>query len=775
MAAEVAVPRAEPSHVEHRISEQGREALRAAVNRAAGAGHAEVGTPHMLVALLDTAEVGALLASTGFTAVGLREEAEALLARLPAPPDEPGGAGSGAPGTAPRMSVAVASEEAAGGEVSPVRLLAGLAAGDDPVGRLLRAMDLTRQRLLSGQAGREVIRSPYAQDLTLRAGEGRLDRIVGRAAESRRLVEILSRRDGGNALLVGERGAGKSALIAGLAHRVEAGEVPAALRGVRLVALDLAAMPDGELDRIMAAARRGGAIGLLDEAATRLQVDAEDAPEEVREAERAVTRLEIERFALLAEDDAASRARLAELDRRLADAQEGERALRARWYHARDDRDRSADLRRRAEDVRAEAERAQRDGDLETAARLLYGELPDLERRLAEAEERAAAAGAPDRAELREDDVARVVSDVPGASVTGGTGVPVQRAGAALGLADPRTLGGYRLLRRLGQGGQGVVYLAEDADGRRVAVKVLHAAALDHPRARERFFREIDAARRVASFCTAQVLDADIAGELPYVVSEYVTGPSLRRAVAEEGTRSGGALDRLAIGTITALAAIAEAGIVHRDFKPDNVLLGPDGPRVIDFGIARITDAGSSVTGQAIGTPAYMAPEQFEGGRVGPAADVYAWACTMVQAATGRPPHGADSIPQIMYRKLRGEADLGDFPARASATLRTLVGEGLRTAPGERPAARDVLLRLIGQDAPAPTRLLAEGAARATGGRWPRAARPRPRSRGSPRCRGGGGGPGRGWRGCGPGPCRGTGPCPCGRSRAGSGGTGRRG
>ncbi|HEU5025659.1 MAG TPA: protein kinase [Spirillospora sp.] len=856
--------------MEYRISEQGQEALRAAVHRAAGAGHAEVGPPHALVALLDVEEIGALLAYTGFGAAALREETEALLSRLPA--------GSGASGTAPRMSsalvraVAAASGEAGGAEVSAVELLAGLAAGDDAVGRLLRAKHVTRQRLLSEQAGREAVRSPYAQDLTLRAREGRLEPLVGRAAESRRLVEILSRRGGGNALLVGERGAGKSALVAGLAQRVEAGDVPAALRGVRVVALDLAAMPDGELDRIMAAARGGGvvlvlddlhaaarpgspvlaalgrladpgaprvtatatpagererladlpvlrrhfqrlpveeasaedtamvlrvlrarfeenhgitirdaalvaaarladraggrvrpggAVELLDEAATRLQVGVEGAPEELRELERAVTRLEIERFALLKEDDAASRERLAELDRRLADVRLEERALRDRWYRARTDRDRSADLRRRVEDVRGEAERAQRDGDLETAARLLYGELPGLERRLAEAEERAAAGGAPDRTELREDDVTRVVSEVLGAPGTldlsgepgdpGDPGIPVQEraeefavqgafeefavqkggdepavplrkaadgaetAGAALGLADPRALGGYRLLRRLGQGGQGVVYLAEDAGGRRVAVKVLHAAALDRPRARERFFREIDAARRVASFCTAQVLDADIAGELPYVVSEYVTGPSLRRAVAEEGTRSGGALDRLAIGTVTALAAIAEAGIVHRDFKPDNVLLGPDGPRVIDFGIARITDAGSSVTGQAIGTPAYMAPEQFEGGRVGPAADVYAWACTMVQAATGRPPHGTDSIPQIMYRKLRGEADLGDFPARASATLRALVGEGLRTAPGERPAARDVLLRLIGHDAPAPTRLLAEGAARATG------------------------------------------------------------
>ncbi|MBO2465791.1 protein kinase domain-containing protein [Actinomadura violacea] len=847
--------------MEHRISEQVQEAVKAALRRAADAGHPEIEPPHLLLALLDDEDLRALLASAGIDAAALRYGADALLARLPV--------ASGASVSPPRLSavltraVGAASKDAGGDAVSAAHLLVALAAAGDPVGRLLRAEDVTRHRLLVAGTHQAAVRSPYARDLTVAAFEGRIDPPLGLAAESRRLIEILSRREGGNALLVGERGVGKSALVAGLALRLAGLDVPAALRGARLVALDLTPMPDGELDRIVSAAERrggvlfvledldaaarpgsavpavlgrltvpgaprviatttpagerdrladlpalrgnfqrlpvpeasaadttmilrhlrtrfeehhriairdaalvaaarlanrlegrflpGGAVELLDEAATRLQVGASDAPAELRELERRVTRLEIERFALLKEDDEASRARLAEVERDLAGLRRDEGALRHRWSRARNDRDRAAELRRRVEDVREEAERAQRDGDLETAARLLYGELPDLEQRLAEAVERTEAAGMPDRVALREGDVAAVVADaldVPVEEVTGAEPGPLGAAarllrprpvpafqdvrhdkappepeaeeagvhtGMPLGPADPRTLGGYRLLRRLGQGGQGVVYLAEDPGGRRVAVKVLHAVALEHSKARERFLREIDAARRVASFCTAQVLDADFAGELPYVVSEYVTGPSLRRAVAEDGTRSGGALDRLAIGTITALAAIAEAGIVHRDFKPDNVLLGPDGPRVIDFGIARITDAGSSVTGQAIGTPAYMAPEQFEGGRIGPAADVYAWACTMVHAATGRPPHGADSIPQIMYRKLRGEADLGDFPARASGTLRALVGEGLRTAPGERPAARDVLLRLIGQDAPAPTRLLAEGAARATG------------------------------------------------------------
>ncbi|MEV4896729.1 serine/threonine-protein kinase, partial [Nonomuraea sp. NPDC055795] len=201
----------------------------------------------------------------------------------------------------------------------------------------------------------------------------------------------------------------------------------------------------------------------------------------------------------------------------------------------------------------------------------------------------------------------------------------------------PPSVGPYRIVRKLGEGGQGVVYLGVAPDGTPVAVKVLREGG---------FEREIAAARRVEPFCIAQVLDASASGT-PYIVTEFVDGPSL----AEAGRHGGADLDRLAVATATALAAIHRAGVVHRDFKPGNVLLGRDGPRVIDFGIAR---AGTSltVTSSVVGTPAYMAPEQLAGAGVGPAADVFAWASVIVFAATGTPPFGSDTLPTIINRIL---------------------------------------------------------------------------------------------------------------------------
>ncbi|WP_217711294.1 serine/threonine-protein kinase [Actinomadura sp. NAK00032] len=194
-------------------------------------------------------------------------------------------------------------------------------------------------------------------------------------------------------------------------------------------------------------------------------------------------------------------------------------------------------------------------------------------------------------------------------------------AAGALRPGDPERLGRYRLTGRLGEGGQGTVFLAEDEGGGhgRVAVKLLHGRLGDDPEARARFLRELDTAKRVAEFCTAAILDADAAGDRPYIVSEFVDGPSLHRVVTTEGPRTRGALERLAVGTATALVAIHRAGVVHRDFKPHNVLLGSDGPRVIDFGIARALDGATITVSGAIGTPAFMAPEQLEGLRAGEA------------------------------------------------------------------------------------------------------------------------------------------------------------
>ncbi|MEV2269169.1 protein kinase domain-containing protein [Nonomuraea africana] len=256
---------------------------------------------------------------------------------------------------------------------------------------------------------------------------------------------------------------------------------------------------------------------------------------------------------------------------------------------------------------------------------------------------------------------------------------------------DPAELGQYRLLGRLGKGAQGVVYKAQGPDGELVAIKLLNTR-LDRPGIdAERFMREVAAARRVAQFCTAQVIGANMDGDLPYIVSELVEGVSLQRVVQTDGPRSGGALYRLAVGTVTALAAIHRAGIVHRDFKPSNVLLGPDGPRVIDFGIARALDSSMTLSSGVVGTPAYMSPEQISGERVGPASDMFSWALTMTFAATGAPAFGQDSLPAVIYRVINDEPDLSAFPD----SLRPLVQVCLSKRAEERPSAAEALFSLL--------------------------------------------------------------------------------
>ncbi|RAO04465.1 Non-specific serine/threonine protein kinase [Micromonospora noduli] len=264
---------------------------------------------------------------------------------------------------------------------------------------------------------------------------------------------------------------------------------------------------------------------------------------------------------------------------------------------------------------------------------------------------------------------------------------------AKLWTHDPVTAGPYRLVGRLGAGGQGVVYLGEDDAGDRVAVKMVNVDLSD-PRARSQFVKEIAAARRVAPFCTAQVLFAEVDGERPYVVSEFIEGLTLHRHVRERGPVTGNALHRLAVGTVTALAAIHSAGVVHCDLKPDNVVLGQDGPRVIDFGIARALGNTETASSRVMGTTAYMAPERFRNDAIGPQCDVFAWAATIAFAAGGRPPFGSDSLFAVMHRVLHDPPDLPAMPP----VLDELIRECLAKDPADRPAAERVLVRLLRQD-----------------------------------------------------------------------------
>ena len=227
---------------------------------------------------------------------------------------------------------------------------------------------------------------------------------------------------------------------------------------------------------------------------------------------------------------------------------------------------------------------------------------------------------------------------------------------------DPREVGGYRLLGRLGEGGQGVVFLALSATETRAAVKLL--APTTDPQVRSRFLKEVAAAQQVAGFCTAPVLDAGIFERRPFIVSEYVSGPSLVEVVQQHGPRSGRVLERIAVATLTALGAVHAVGMVHRDFKPGNVLLGPRGPVVIDFGLAAVPGMTTTgLSGQvAVGTPAFMAPEQLAGARVTAAADMWAWSVTIAFAGTGELPFRGESLTATAYAILHAEPTVAHFP-----------------------------------------------------------------------------------------------------------------
>ncbi|MFJ9865007.1 protein kinase [Streptomyces sp. NPDC101165] len=256
---------------------------------------------------------------------------------------------------------------------------------------------------------------------------------------------------------------------------------------------------------------------------------------------------------------------------------------------------------------------------------------------------------------------------------------------------DPRVVGSFRLHRRLGAGGMGVVYLGSDKKGQRVALKVIRPDLAEDQEFRSRFAREVSAARRIRGGCTARLVAADLEAERPWFATQYVPGPSLHDKVADEGPL--GAAETAAVGAALSegLVAVHEAGVVHRDLKPSNILLSPKGPRIIDFGIAWATGA-STLThvGTAVGSPGFLAPEQVRGAAVTPATDVFSLGATLAYASTGDSPFGQGSSEVMLYRVVHEEPQLYGVPD----ALAPLVRACLAKDPDDRPSTLQLSLRL---------------------------------------------------------------------------------
>lgn len=260
----------------------------------------------------------------------------------------------------------------------------------------------------------------------------------------------------------------------------------------------------------------------------------------------------------------------------------------------------------------------------------------------------------------------------------------------------PEQLGPYRLVSSLGSGGFGEVHLALDPDGRTVAVKVLHPHVASDAFAITRLAREVETMRRVRGRHVAEVLDASLSGERPYIVTRYVQGRPLSTVVANDGPVTGAALLRLALGLAEALEAVHAAGVVHRDLKPANVIISDGEPYVIDFGIACALESASvTASGAVVGTPGYLAPEVLEGRDAGPEADVFAWGATLAFAASGRQPYGTGPAAAIAYRVVHREPDLTGVPP----WLVPLVERCLSTDPAARPGSAE-LAGLLKEAAP---------------------------------------------------------------------------
>ncbi|HZX37044.1 MAG TPA: serine/threonine-protein kinase [Streptomyces sp.] len=256
---------------------------------------------------------------------------------------------------------------------------------------------------------------------------------------------------------------------------------------------------------------------------------------------------------------------------------------------------------------------------------------------------------------------------------------------------DPRVVGSFRLHRRLGAGGMGVVYLGSDRRGQRVALKVIRPDLAEDQEFRSRFAREVSAARRIRGGCTARLVAADLEADRPWFATQYVPGPSLHDKVAEDGTLLAAEVASIGAALSEGLVAVHEAGVVHRDLKPSNILLSPKGPRIIDFGIAWATGS-STLThvGTAVGSPGFLAPEQVRGAAVTPATDVFALGATLAYAATADSPFGHGSSEVMLYRVVHEEPQLYGVPD----ALAPLVRACLAKDPDERPSTLQLSMRL---------------------------------------------------------------------------------
>ncbi|SCK42233.1 Serine/threonine protein kinase [Streptomyces sp. WMMB 714] len=256
---------------------------------------------------------------------------------------------------------------------------------------------------------------------------------------------------------------------------------------------------------------------------------------------------------------------------------------------------------------------------------------------------------------------------------------------------DPRVVGTFKLHRRLGAGGMGVVYLGSDRRGQRVALKVIRPDLAEDQEFRSRFAREVSAARRIRGGCTARLVAADLDADRPWFATQYVPGPSLHDKVNEHGPLPPSQVASVGASLAEGLVAVHEAGVVHRDLKPSNILLSPKGPRIIDFGIAWATGA-STLThvGTAVGSPGFLAPEQVRGALVTPATDVFALGATLAYAATADSPFGQGSSEVMLYRVVHEEPQL----EHVHAALAPLIHACLVKAPEERPSPLQLSLRL---------------------------------------------------------------------------------